>query len=59
MSRLPLQSNQNEVTVKSCACVQHFPILYPKALIQTGSNNKVERWTHVEKKKKRERSERE
>jgi hypothetical protein len=37
--------------------MQHFPILYPNALIKNGSNNKVERWAHVEKKKKGEKRE--
>jgi hypothetical protein len=37
--------------------VQHFPILYPKILIQTGSNNKVGRWVYLKKEKKEEKEE--
>jgi hypothetical protein len=50
--------NQHHYVTFLYACMQHFPFLYPKILIQTGSNNKVERWTHFEKKKKRKRRER-
>jgi len=32
--------------------------MHAKFLIKTGSNNKVERWTHIEKKKKRKKRER-